>query len=181
MARDGRDVDDIDTQLIVLLQQDATQSYAALGGAVGLSAAAAHERVRKLRARGVVRSTTVEVEPSAVGRGVLAYVMVESSAWMGNADTARALAALPEVQEAHIVAGSASVLAKVRTGTTQGLQEVLSRLFRINGVSGTQTIVVLETLFERPLSPVRPTSPASASDPAGSVTASSPLSSESTD
>lgn len=175
MARDGRDVDDIDTQLIVLLQQDATQSYAVLGGAVGLSAAAAHERVRKLRARGVVRSTTVEVEPAAVGRGVLAYVMVEASAWMGNAGTAEALAGLPEVQEAHIVAGSASVLVKVRTGTTEALQEVLGRLFRIEGVTGTQTIVVLETLFERPLSPVRP------SDAAATVTASSPLSPESAD
>ncbi|MEV8209005.1 AsnC family protein, partial [Streptomyces sp. NPDC079189] len=38
-------MDDIDRQLIALLQRDATQSYAALGKAVGLSAGAAHERV----------------------------------------------------------------------------------------------------------------------------------------
>ncbi|MCT2592688.1 Lrp/AsnC family transcriptional regulator [Streptomyces sp. N2-109] len=153
-------MDDIDTQLIVLLQQDATQSYATLGAAVGLSAAAAHERVRKLRARGVVRSTRVEVDPAAVGRGVLAYVMVDASAWMGSAGTAEALAELPEIEEAHIVAGSASVLVKVRTGTTEALQEVLGRLFGIEGVTGTQTIVVLETLFERPLSPASPEPPA---------------------
>lgn len=70
-------MDHIDRALLTLLQQDATQSYAALGQAVGLSAGAAHERVRKLRERGVIRRSTVEVDPAAVGNGVLAYVMVD--------------------------------------------------------------------------------------------------------
>ncbi|MEV5126124.1 Lrp/AsnC family transcriptional regulator [Streptomyces decoyicus] len=144
-------MDDVDRELVALLQQDATQAYAALGKAVGLSAGAAHERVRKLRERGVIRRTTVDVDPAALGRGVLAFVMVESSAWMG--DSAAAFLAVPEIQEAHVIAGSASVLVKVRTATTEGLQDVLRRLYAIEGVSGTQAIISLETFFERPVSP----------------------------
>jgi DNA-binding Lrp family transcriptional regulator len=143
-------VDDVDRKLLNLLQEDAAQAYAALGKAVGLSAGAAHERVRKLRESGVIRRTTVEVDPTAVGSGVLAFVMVDSSAWMG--DAGESLAAIPELQEAHIVAGSASVLVKVRTGTTEQLQDVLRRLYEIKGVSGTQATVALETFFERPVS-----------------------------
>jgi DNA-binding Lrp family transcriptional regulator len=142
-------VDDIDRALIAELQRDATQAYAALGKAVGLSAGAAHDRVRKLRERGVIRHTTVDVDPAALGRGVLAFVMVDSSAWMG--DAAEAFAAVPEIQEAHVIAGAASVLVKVRTATTQQLQDVLRRLYAIEGVSGTQATVVLETFFERPV------------------------------
>ncbi|MEU7000325.1 Lrp/AsnC family transcriptional regulator [Nonomuraea sp. NPDC046570] len=140
-------MDDVDRTLIRLLQEDATQPYSALGKAVGLSGGAAHERVRKLRERGVIRRTTVEVDPAAVDRGVLAYVMVNGSTWMG--DTALALAAIPSVEEAHVIAGPASVLVKVRTATTKELQEVLRRLFAVEGVTGTQTIVVLESFFER--------------------------------
>ncbi len=143
-------VDDIDRALIAELQRDAGQAYAALGKAVGLSAGAAHERVRKLRERGVIRHTTVDVDPAALGRGVLAFVMVDSSAWMG--DAAASFAAIPEIQEAHIIAGAASVLVKVRTATTEQLQDVLRRLYAIEGVSGTQATVVLETFFERPVS-----------------------------
>lgn len=143
-------VDDIDRALIAELQRDATQAYAALGQAVGLSAGAAHDRVRKLRERGVIRHTTVDVDPAALGRGVLAFVMVDSSAWMG--DASEAFAAIPEIQEAHIIAGAASVLVKVRTATTEQLQDVLRRLYAIEGVSGTQATVVLETFFERPVS-----------------------------
>ncbi|CAM5237864.1 Lrp/AsnC family transcriptional regulator [Streptomyces sp. NBC_01310] len=142
-------MDDIDRALVLRLQQDAGQSYAALGTAVGLSAGATHERVRKLRERGVIRRTTVDVDPAAVGSGVLAYVMVDSNAWMG--ESGADFAAIPEIQEAHIIAGSASVLVKVRTASTEQLQDVLRRLYAINGVSGTHATVVLDTFFERPL------------------------------
>lgn len=145
-------MDQIDRELLAELQRDATQSYATLGQAIGLSAGAAHERVRKLREGGVIRRTTADVDPAAVGSPVLAYVMVDSTSWMG--ESAEAFAALPEIVEAHIIAGSASVLVKVRTATTEQLQDVLRRIYAIEGVSGTQATVVLETFFERPLSPL---------------------------
>ncbi|MCT4352606.1 Lrp/AsnC family transcriptional regulator [Streptomyces sp. Je 1-79] len=145
-------MDHIDRLLLSELQQDATQSYAALGQAVGLSAGSAHERVRKLRERGVIRRTAAEVDPAAVGGGVLAFVTIDSTSWMGEAG--ESFAAIPEILEAHIVAGSASVLVKVRTATTEQLQDVLRRLYAIDGVGGTQATVVLETFFERPVSPL---------------------------
>ena len=147
-APGATDLDETDRRLLAALQRDATTAYAALGKEVGLSAGAAHERVRKLRERGVIRRTTVDVDPAALGKGVLAFVMVESSAWMG--DSADAFAAIPEILEAHVIAGSASVLVKVRTATTEQLQDVLCRLYAIEGVRGTQATVSLETFFERP-------------------------------
>jgi DNA-binding Lrp family transcriptional regulator len=143
-------IDDVDRKLLAALQDDAGQSYAALGQAVGLSAGSAHERVRKLKAAGVIRRTTVEVDPVALGNGVLAYVLLDADAWMGDEPTLRALRAIPAVQEAHIIAGPASVLVKVRTATTEDLQSALRALHQIDGVTSTQTIVVLESYFERP-------------------------------
>ncbi|WP_433167154.1 Lrp/AsnC family transcriptional regulator [Kribbella sp. CA-247076] len=143
-------VDDLDRRLLACLQEDAAQSYAALGQAVGLSAGAAHERVRKLKAAGVIRRTTIEVDPAALGHGVLAYVLLDTDAWMGDEPTQRALRDIAAVQEAHIIAGPASVLVKVRTATTEGLQATLRALHQVNGVTSTQTIVVLESYFERP-------------------------------
>ncbi|MET8041881.1 Lrp/AsnC family transcriptional regulator [Micromonospora sp. NPDC005215] len=145
-------VDDIDRALLTHLQRDATQSYVTLAKAVGLSAGSAHDRVRKLRERGVIRRTTVDVDPPLVGRGVSAFVMVSADSWMGDAPTADALAAIPEIQEAHIIAGAASLLVKIRAATTEDLQAALRRIFGIDGVTGTQAMVVLETFFERPVS-----------------------------
>ncbi len=135
--------------LIGLLQEDATRSYAMLGKAVGLSSGAAHERVRKLRERGVIRRMTIEVDQAALGRTVTSYVMVDGGSWMG--DSAAELAVIPEIEEAHVIAGPASVLLKIRTPGTRELQDVLRRVFQVDGVTGTRTIVVLETFFERTL------------------------------
>ncbi|MFI7423589.1 Lrp/AsnC family transcriptional regulator [Nonomuraea sp. NPDC049684] len=142
-------MDEIDRTLIGLLLEDATQSYAALGKAVGLSSGAAHERVRKLRERGVIRRTTIEVDQDALGRTVTAYVLVDGASWMG--DSAGLLAEIPAVEEAHVIAGPASLLLKVRTSSTKELQDVLRQIFEVDGVTGTQTVVVLETFFERTL------------------------------
>ncbi len=144
-------VDDVDRRLLARLQEDATLSYAELGRGAGLSAGAAHDRVRKLRERGVIRRTTIDVDPAAVGRGVSAFVMVDANAWMGDAPTRDALLAIDGVQEAHIVAGAASLLVRVRAATTEELQATLRQIFAVDGVTGTQTVVVLETFFERPL------------------------------
>jgi len=142
--------DETDRDLLARLQEDATQSYAALGQAVGLSAGAAHERVRKLRAAGVIRRTTIEVDPAALGSGVLAYVLLDSDAWMGDTSTRQALEEIGAVEEAHIIAGPASVLVKVRTSSTEALQQTLRALHQVDGVTSTQTVVVLESFFERP-------------------------------
>ncbi|NUW44599.1 Lrp/AsnC family transcriptional regulator [Nonomuraea rhodomycinica] len=144
-------MDEIDRKLVRLLQDDAGRSYASLGQAVGLSGAAAHERVRKLRERGVIRRTTVDVDPAELGRPVTAYVLVDGSTWMG--DTAERLRDIPAIEEAHVIAGPASLLLKVRTATTRDLQRVLRQVFEVEGVTSTQTVVVLETFFERPSDP----------------------------
>ena len=140
-------IDDVDRKLLLALQVDAAQSYAALGEIAGLSAGSAHERVRKLKAAGVIRRTTIDVDPAALGRGVLAFVLLEANAWMG--DSREALLDIPAVEEAHIIAGPASVLVKVRTTTTEDLQATLRALHEVDGVTGTQTVVVLESFFER--------------------------------
>jgi DNA-binding Lrp family transcriptional regulator len=112
-----------------------------------------HERVRKLRERGVIRRTTVDVDPVAVGRGVLAFVLVRAAAWIGDEPVGAALAGIPAVQEAHVIAGDASLLLKVRTATPGDLQAVLRQVYKLGGVTSTEAIVVLDTFFDRPVDP----------------------------
>lgn len=144
-------MDEIDLLILRELQRDATTSFANLAQVVGLSAASAHERVRKLRARGVIVRTSVEVDPAALGRDVLAFVTLASDAWVGDGPTRDRLAAIPEVEAAYVVAGDSSLLVKIRTSTNARLQSVLRGLHELDGVTGTRSTIVLETFFERPI------------------------------
>jgi hypothetical protein len=93
-----------------------------------------------------------DVDHVAIGRDALAYVLVNTTAWMGDPDVRQSLVELRSVEEAHIVAGTATLLVKVRTNSTKELQEALRDLHNLPGASGTESIVVLETLFDRPVS-----------------------------
>jgi Lrp/AsnC family transcriptional regulator, leucine-responsive regulatory protein len=143
-------MDEIDRRILGELQRDATTSFADLAEVVGLSTASTHERVRKLRARGVIVRTSIEVDPAALGRDVLAFVTLASDAWVGDDETRERLAAIPEVEAAYVVAGDSSLLVKIRTSTNARLQRVLRDLYGLDGVTGTRSTVVLETFFERP-------------------------------
>lgn len=148
----GRTVDAADRRLLGVLAEDATVSYAELGERAGLSAPAAHERVKRLRQSGVIRRTAALVNPRAVGKPLLAFVHVDTRGW-GKTPELLEIANFPEVEEIHSVAGDACMLLKVRTKDTHGLEGLLARIYDTPGVVSTRSYVVLSTYLERPVQP----------------------------
>lgn len=145
----SRALDDADRRLLALLSEDASLSYAALGAAVGLSAPAVHERVKRLKQAGVVRGTVALVDPAAVGRPFGAFVHLETDV-TGRAAALESLRALPDVEEIHTVAGDACYVAKVRTRDTRTFENLLATIRAIPGVRFARTYVILSSPLERP-------------------------------
>jgi DNA-binding Lrp family transcriptional regulator len=142
----------MDRKLLGALVEDATMSYADLGERVGLSPPAAHERVKRLRRSGAIRSVSALIDPQAVGKTLLAFVHVDTSGW-GKTTAMIAIGEYPEVEEMHSVAGDACMLLKVRTESTHALEGLLARLYDTPGVKATRSYVVLSTHLERPVQP----------------------------
>jgi DNA-binding Lrp family transcriptional regulator len=148
----GRHLDAADRRLLSVLVGDATVSYAELGEQAGLSAPAAHERVKRLRRSGAIRRTSALIDPKAVNKPLLAFVHVNTRGW-GKTPELLAIAQYPEVEEIHSVAGDACMLLKVRTEDTRALEGLLARLYETPGVISTRSYVVLSTYLERPVQP----------------------------
>lgn len=142
----------MDRKILAVLIEDATVSYAEIGKRVGLSAPAAHERVKRLKRSGVVRRIAALIEPGALGKGLLAFVHVDTSGW-GKTPALMAITDHPEVEEVHSVAGDACMLLKVRTQDTHALEGLLARLYDTPGVVATRSYVALRTYLERPPQP----------------------------
>src|SRR4051812_50148312 len=67
-------MDAVDRNLLDALRANARATYAELARAVGLSAPAAHERVAKLEAAGVITGYHAALSPEAVGYGATALI-----------------------------------------------------------------------------------------------------------
>ena len=142
-------LDDTDLQILDLLQANARETQVEIARAVGLAPSAVLERVRKLEARGVLKGYSANVDPKALGLGLLAFVAVRSDEAGSENRIASALAELPEVLEAHHVAGDDCYLIKIRARDAEHLGLLLrTRISRVPGVRSTRTTIVLETLKE---------------------------------
>ena len=142
-------LDDTDLQILDLLQANARETQVEIARAVGLAPSAVLERVRKLEARGVLKGYSATVDPKALGLGLLAFVAVRSDEAGSENRIASALAELPEVLEAHHVAGDDCYLIKIRARDAEHLGLLLrTRISRVPGVRSTRTTIVLETIKE---------------------------------
>ena len=129
MARER--LDRTDRALIAALQKNARISNKDLAGLVGLAPSTCLERVRALRARGVLRGFHADVDHGALGRSLEAIVAVRvrpHSRVHVDAFWEYALA-LPEVIEVFHVTGADDFLVHVGVADMDGLRDfVLDRL-----------------------------------------------------
>jgi Lrp/AsnC family transcriptional regulator, leucine-responsive regulatory protein len=155
MSQVDRTLDDTDLQILDLLQSNARETQAEIARSVGLAPSAVLERIRKLEARGALRGYVAQVDPKAIGVGLLAFVSVRTEEFGAEQRIAHALADLPEVLELHDVAGEDCYLIKVRTRDAEQLGQLLrTRVARIPGVRSTRTTIVLDTVKETSRLPI---------------------------
>jgi Lrp/AsnC family leucine-responsive transcriptional regulator len=142
-------IDDIDRQILNILQENARTSNAEIARQIDMAPSAVLERIRRLEAKGVIQGYEARINPEALGLGLLAFVFVRSNDMSSDTRTAEALAAIPEVQEVHHIAGEDCFVLKVRTRDAKSLGRLLrERVGSVNTVLSTRTTVVLETMRE---------------------------------
>lgn len=147
-------LDPVDLRLLDALQRDASQRLEDLGRLVGLVPSSVHERLRRLERDQHIHRWTIQLDPGAVGLGVLAFIGV--SATRPCSQLLRELSGISAIEECHSVAGELSLLLKVRVADTPALLELVERLRQIPGIEGTETTVVLKTQLDRPVPLVAP-------------------------
>jgi DNA-binding Lrp family transcriptional regulator len=139
-----------DFALIGALQENASRRLEDLAKVVDLAPSSVHERLRRLERLGVIKGWSIEVDPQALGLGVLAFIGISSK--RPCSEFVESLRAIPAVEECHSVAGELSMLLKVRVADTASLLKLTERLRKIPGVEQTRTTIVLKSQFERPVS-----------------------------
>jgi Lrp/AsnC family transcriptional regulator for asnA, asnC and gidA len=116
-------LDETDTAIIGLLQEDGRRPYGEIGEAVGLSEAATRQRVNRLRESGLMRIVAV-TDPVALGRGVVATIGLRVSG--DTREVAARLAQIAEIEYVVVTAGSFDVLVEVVCATEEELLDVLN-------------------------------------------------------
>lgn len=143
------ELDAIDAQLLNELQDDAKISLKRVGEKVGLSAPAVMERVRKMEQAGVIVGYHAQIDARRVGIDVAAFIGVTISDPKKVDAFEQWVDETPSVLEMHHVTGGHTLLIKVKVRNTSALEHLIRRIRELEGVSHTETMVILSTHAER--------------------------------
>jgi|SRR5690606_13404202 len=142
-------LDQIDLQILRLMQANARINNADIARELGMAPSGILERVKKLEQKEVILQYNAKINPAAVGQKFLSFIFIKAADGIGTVTTGKALAAIPEVQEVHEIAGDDGYLVKVRTADSSALVELMRRSFsQIPEILSTRTTIVLDTVKE---------------------------------
>lgn len=140
-------MEEIDRAIVAALTIDGRLSYTDLAEKVGLSVSAAHQRVRRLEQRGVLKGYAARVDYTALDLPLTAFVAIRPLDPAAPDDAPVRLAGLPEIEACYSVAGEDHYLLLVRVGSPIDLERLLQEIRAAANVT-TRTTVVLSTPYE---------------------------------
>ncbi|MCU1679822.1 MAG: hypothetical protein JWQ81_561 [Amycolatopsis sp.] len=143
-------MDSVDRDILAELTRDGRMTYQELGRAVRLSANAVADRVRRLRASGLLLGYHAKLDLTALGRTLLMFTEARLADPLRGAEFERGLAEFPQIIAAAHVTGEYDYQLRIACTGTNEFEDVIDRLKRDHGVRELRSRLVLR---EIPLDP----------------------------
>ncbi|MDX2139555.1 MAG: Lrp/AsnC family transcriptional regulator [Chloroflexota bacterium] len=139
------EIDAVGWALLRRLQEQARLSFRELGDAIGLTAPAVAERIRRMEEAGVIQGYHAELDMSKVGLPIRAFVHLTSNARQ-SARFREVVAQIPEIIECHTITGVESYILKV---AVPGVAHLEHLLWKLKDYGEVRTSLVLSTQLAR--------------------------------
>jgi Lrp/AsnC family transcriptional regulator len=125
-------LDDLDRNILALLQQDASLPLDEIARRVGASKTPVWNRIRKMKASGLIKAEVAILDPEQLGLESCFFVLIRTSqhdaGWLDR--FLQAVQARPEVMEAHRLAGDIDYILKVRVPNARAFDTFYQSLIR---------------------------------------------------
>jgi Lrp/AsnC family transcriptional regulator len=143
-------MDDLDRRILSVLQEDATLPVEKIAERVNSSKSPVWARIRRLREAGIIDRQVAILNGEKVGQNEVFFVLVKTSshsaAWLDRFHAA--VTRMPEVQEAHRLAGEIDYILKVRVRDTRAYDAFYKRLVKEVELFSVTSSLSMETLKE---------------------------------
>ncbi|AFO87167.1 Lrp/AsnC family transcriptional regulator [Phaeobacter inhibens] len=151
MQMDFPGIDRFDQAILTALGEDGRMSIADLARRIGLSKTPTQARLRRLEAEGIITGYRALIDPIRLGLDHVAFVEVKltDTREAALAKFNAALARVPEIEQAHLMASHFDYLLKVRTRSMSAYRAVLGeKISALPHVASTSTYVAMQAVIE---------------------------------
>lgn len=140
-------LDEADLKILIELQKDGRKSYTEISKKTGIPDSTVHDKIARLREKGVIRGFTVILDKKKVGIGVAALIGIETGTELYQS-VAEKLSKLNELVEVYGTTAQFDLMAKVRTASLESLNKILNTIRSTKGVDDIFVMTILETFKE---------------------------------
>ena len=151
-------LDDLDRNILVLLQQDSSLPLDEIARRVGASKTPVWNRIRKMKASGLIRAEVALVDPEALGLESCFFVLIRTSQhdadWLDR--FLEAVQSRPEVLEAHRLAGEIDYILKVRVPNARAYDAFYRALIKEVSIFNVTSVLSMEEIKNTTALPVAP-------------------------
>lgn len=141
--------DSIDMNILKLLQKDARMSTSDISRKVDLSISAVAERIRKLEKADVIKQYTTTLDSSFFAKELTAFMLISIESSKLSPKLFDFIEEEKEVLSCYYIAGDYDYIIKIVTQNTSTLAEVVDRIKGLEGITKTNTMVVLNAKKEQ--------------------------------
>jgi Lrp/AsnC family leucine-responsive transcriptional regulator len=151
MQMNRSDLDSFDRKILAVVAAEGRISVTDLAGRIGLSKSPTQTRLKRLEEQGIIKGYRAMLDPIQLGREHVAFVEIRLSDTREKALTAfnTAVLAIPEIEQAYLIAGNFDYLLKVRVQDMSSYRQVLAeKLSTLPHVASTSTYVAMQAVKE---------------------------------
>jgi DNA-binding Lrp family transcriptional regulator len=139
-------MDELDTALLRILQNDARRTNRDMAAELGIAPSTCLERIRGLRDRGVISGFHAQVELAAIDRSTQAIISIKlrPQAMAVATSFQDYVMQLPQTLDMFMVSGGSDFLAHVAVKDTQALRDLVLSLAKRQEIADIRSSVVFE-------------------------------------
>ncbi|MDH5266956.1 MAG: Lrp/AsnC family transcriptional regulator [Candidatus Bathyarchaeota archaeon] len=149
-------LDEKDVKILKLLQKNCKMTAKEITKKIGSPITTVYAKIKRMEQLGIIKQYKAILDSKKLDKGTTAFILASFAYRPGGRekplsqrDVARQIAALPEVQEVHIITGGWDILIKVRADHVDTLGKlVMDKLRMVEGVENTLSCIVYETVKE---------------------------------
>jgi DNA-binding Lrp family transcriptional regulator len=138
-------LDAVDQKLIAILRSNARTPVVEMAKKLGVSRATVQNRMRRLEKNDVIVNYTVNLKPAAEINPIRALMSVAVEGKKARL-VIQSLSGYPEIVALHNTNGRWDIIAEIRTDTLESFNRLLGDVRLIDGVSSTETSLLLDSL-----------------------------------
>jgi DNA-binding Lrp family transcriptional regulator len=143
-------LDDVDRRLLLLLNQDSSQSQRSLAAQLGVSAPTVAERIQRLQQLHVIEGKSISTNRSALGYPILVIMPMSIEQDVNPAQIVNALRQIPQMTELLLLTGTYDMMARFVIRDHKQLQTLLlEKVWSIPGLRHVETMISLGSLLHR--------------------------------